>query len=111
MVLSGCSRPSSRAKSVALIFVNSTPPVFFNVTKELFTSPIPWVTSMLVLQPSTLMAIDGPLGDAVNVAEVVEVLVSVAIGALVLVGAAVDVATEGVGLLTPITTGVAVKID
>jgi hypothetical protein len=66
---------------------------------------------MLVLHPSTVMEMEGPEGEAVNVGDAVEVVVSVASGELVLVGAAVEVATSGVGLLTPITTGVAVKIE
>src|SRR5688500_20379386 len=66
MVLSGCSRPSSKAKSVAFRLVSCTPPVFFKVTKAFVTSPMPCVTSMLVLQPNTSTEMDGPLGRFVR---------------------------------------------
>ena len=63
---------------------------------------------MLVLHPNTMMAMDGPLGEAVNVAVdglEGDVLVAVTVGTFVWV------ATCGVALATPITTGVAVKMD
>ena len=60
---------------------------------------------MLVLHPSTLMDIDGPTGEAVNVATVT---VLVAFGALVLVGVAVNMMTDGVEVLTPMITAVGV---
>jgi hypothetical protein len=85
--------------------------VFFKVTKAFVTSPMLCVTSMLVLHPSTLMEMDGPVGDAVNVGKGINVAVSVEIGALVLVGATVSVATAGVEVLTPITTGMGVNMD
>jgi hypothetical protein len=72
--------------------------------------------SMLVLHPNTLMEMDGPLGDAVNVGAEVKVAVSVEIATFVFVGimgVAVSVATMGVAeaLVTPITTGVGVNMD
>src|SRR5215216_7493441 len=98
-VLSGCSRPSSRAISVALRFVNLILPVFFTVTNALVTSPIPWVTSMLVLHPSTSTLMDGV--GAATVAEGVSERntsgVSVIAGSGVLFGMGVDVAITGVG--------------
>ena len=69
---------------------------------------------MLVLHPNTVMEIDGPLGEAVNVAVDGldgDVLVAVSAGAFVWVGTGVLVITCGVALATPITTGVAVKMD
>jgi hypothetical protein len=66
---------------------------------------------MLVLQPSTFIEMAGPLGDAVSVTDGVAVAVSVESGALVLVDVTVTVATTGVEVLTPITTGVGVYMD
>ena len=63
---------------------------------------------MLVLHPSTLIAMAGPLGGLVGVS------VSVDIGAFVLVrmiALAVEVAMAGVADATPITTGVGVNMD
>jgi len=68
---------------------------------------------MLVLQPSTWMEMEGPLGLAVHVGERGSTAVSVAFGAPVLVTdvVLVIVAMAGVEVLTPITTGVGVWID
>jgi hypothetical protein len=66
---------------------------------------------MLVLQPSTFIEIDGPLGDAVDVIDGVTVAVSDEIGALVLVAVMVSVVTIGVEVFTLMTTGVGVYID
>ena len=61
---------------------------------------------MLVLQPNTLIEMEGPLGVLVRLGEGV----SVEFGTFVLVGGKVlvMVAIAGVGVFTPITTGVAV---
>lgn len=66
---------------------------------------------MLVLHPSTLMTIDGPLGRTVCVGMGVDVsvLAGIKVGSLVFV--AVNVAMIGVEVATPITTGVDVKMD
>jgi hypothetical protein len=68
---------------------------------------MPCVTSTLVLHPSTSMLTDGdgmpPVGLGVSVICVVGVSVMGANGVLV---NTTGVATPGVGLLTPITTGV-----
>jgi UDP-3-O-[3-hydroxymyristoyl] glucosamine N-acyltransferase len=72
---------------------------------------------MLVLHPSTVMDMDSPVGELVSVGADVDVVISVVIGALVLVGknvlvgVTVQVATAGVEVYTPITTGVGVNID
>ena len=66
---------------------------------------------MLVLHPRTLMEMDGPLGDAINVGAGVNVAVSVELGTLVLVAGMVEVAINGVEVFTPITTGVGVIMD
>lgn len=65
---------------------------------------------MLVLHPNTLIAMEGPLGVLVSMGEGVNAAVSVELGAFVFVGAEVlvMVATTGVELFTPITTGVGV---
>ena len=63
---------------------------------------------MLVSHPSNLMAIAGPLGVFVSVIEGVSAAVFVEVGAFVLVGAVVEVATMGVDVFTLITTGVGV---
>jgi len=65
---------------------------------------------MLVLHPNTLIAMEGPLGVLVRMGNGVNAAVSVELGAFVLVGAKVllMVATAGVEVFTPITTGVGV---
>jgi hypothetical protein len=63
-----------------------------------------------VLQPNTLIEMEGPLGLAVHVGESVNTAVSLGFGALVLVidSVLVTVAIAGVELLTAMTTGVGV---
>jgi len=75
--------------------------VFFNVTNAFVTSPMPCVTSMLVLQPNTSTEIDGPPGIFVSVGDGVSEITTN--GVLVGNGANVMVAVE--------MLGVAVKID
>ena len=108
MVLSGCSRPSSNAKSVALRLASCTPPVFVNVTKALVTSPMPCVTSMLVLQPNTSTEMDGPLGRFVRDG-VSEIKTKGVLEGDVNVLVAMEIL--GVADATPITTGVGVNMD
>lgn len=64
---------------------------------------------MLVLQPSTSTEMEGPLGGLVSV----RVEISEVAGMRVFVGMVVAVGTFGVAdaLVSPITTGVAVKMD
>jgi hypothetical protein len=66
------------------------------------------VISILVLHPSTLREIDGPVGELVSVG--IGRDVSVFVGTIVV---AVGVAIPGVAdaLVTPITTGVGVKME
>ena len=68
------------------------------------------MTSTLVLQPNTLMEMEGPLGELVTEGEDMTTAVSVEFGTMELVGDAVlvMVARAGVDVFTPITTGVAV---
>src|ERR1041384_5231322 len=115
-VLSGCTRPSSSAFNVALRLVSSTPPVFLKTMKALVTSPMPWLTSMLVLHPSISTEIVGPPpgpGKLVCVTAEVSEATTVGVFVAVINRMGVEVATGGVdvALATPITTGVAVKID
>jgi hypothetical protein len=65
---------------------------------------------MLVLHPNTSIAMEGPLGVLVSMGEGVNAAVSVKLGAFVFVGAKVlvMVATAGVEVFTPVTTGVGV---
>jgi hypothetical protein len=90
--------------------------VFFRTTKAFVTSPMPWVTSMLVLQPRISTERAGPLGEPVGVALGVSLeSEGVHDGVFVVVGTEklVAVATWGVEvtLATPITTGVGVKME
>jgi hypothetical protein len=66
--------------------------------------------SMLVLHPSTLMVMSGPVGGLVSVAAGVDVSVVVDIGKVVDVAIAALVGVTGT-LVTPITTGVGVNMD
>ena len=68
---------------------------------------------MLVLHPSTLMDMDGPLGLAVCVGSDadISVLEGIVVGTFVFATIGVDVAITGVKVGTPITTGVGVNMD
>src|SRR5512145_655354 len=112
MVLSGCSRPSSRAFRVAFRLVSSTPPVFRRTTKAFVTSPMPCVTSTPVLQPRISTERAGPLGELVcvmsGVSEGSSVAVIVALGTLKLVAVALCGVDVG---LAAMMIGVGVKMD
>src|SRR5512142_150166 len=69
--------------------------MFFKTTKAFVTSPIPCVTSMLVLHPRISTARTGPLGELVGVT----------------LGVSTGVEGVSVALATPMITGVAVKIE
>jgi hypothetical protein len=95
-------------------WVSSTPPVFLRMTKAFVTSPMPWVTSMLVLQPRTSTATDGPPGGlaAGGVRAGVSDGISVGADVAVMNWRGVDVAIAAAGVaLAAITTGVAVRIE
>ena len=66
---------------------------------------------MLVLHPSTLIEMDGPLGLAVCVGAEISVLEGIVVGTFVFATIGVDVAITGVKVGTPITTGVGVNMD
>src|SRR6476646_7693717 len=109
-------RPSSRAFNVAFRLVSSTLPVFFRIMNALVTSPIPWVTSMLVLQPKTskLTAGAGVIDVAVSNTEGVSVMFAIGVSVTGANGVWVitkAVAIIGVDVLPPITTGVGETIE
>src|ERR1044071_8396593 len=110
MVLSGCTRPSSKAFRVTFRLVRSTPPVFLRTTKALVTSPMPCTTSILVLHPRISIEMDGPLGGtAVGIPGVSdETGTGLNVAVINGIAVAVGIGDVAVGL---ITTGVAVKME
>jgi len=74
---------------------------------------MPWLTSILVLQPRTSTEMDGPVGGLVCVLTGVPEGSKVGAVVAVINGIAVEVAICGVGVPVgaPLPTGVAVKMD